>query len=415
MGGVNVYISTVSMDAIAGRRVVVTGQQVGLFLGPLYTLHKAWTAIALARSLDAVPVFWLQTEDHDWPEIDHTAIPGDGPPVLRLAQPDPEARISVSERRCGPDIERLHAELESALGSLPYADETLSLLRRHYVPEASVSAAFAGVLAEIFEAEGLVILDPRSPDFAPQTVAVHRRAITDAAAIAEALSAAGPGQVPIRPGAPLSFFHPDGPDGPRYRLHPEGDGYRLAGRDLTISAEALLAALDAEPRCFSTSALLRPLLQDTALDTVAYVGGPGEGRYYAQLAPLYAHFGRPAPRFEARGRYRWITPRTARALKRAGLTPDDCSGDRDTLIRRMAGSEASGLEARVQDHLAAAISELKDAGADLDPGTLKTIDKAADSSAKTLSKAVSRITRALGQRDEVRVAAMDTALLALSP
>src|SRR5665213_563986 len=165
-----------NLEALARGQtaVVATGQQVGLFLGPLYSFYKAASAIAVARALEAeagvrtVPLFWLQTEDHDFAEIASCQVAGaDGAPLI-LALGDgagdeavDEARVSVAQRRLGPEVEALLDTLSETLRPSPAATETLALLRAHYTTGRSLAGAFAGLLGALFAEEGLLIFDPR--------------------------------------------------------------------------------------------------------------------------------------------------------------------------------------------------------------------------------------------------------------
>jgi bacillithiol biosynthesis cysteine-adding enzyme BshC len=341
-------------DLRRGAAAVVTGQQVGLFLGPLYTLYKAATAIAVARALAAetgrpvVPVFWLQTEDHDLPEIAACHVSCAGGESLDLALPAPPGdRISIAHRTLPPDVEGCLEALRAALAHLPHGEAHVARLARHYRPGAGWARAFAGVLAELFAAEGLVLIDPRDPALGSDAEPVHRQAILRAAPIAEALAsrvaaieAAGfEAPVHVRRGAPLSFFHPRGASGPRYRLEPADGGFAEVGGSGTHSPSALLAALAADPLAFSTSALLRPILQDTLLPTAAYVGGPGEVAYFAQLGPLYAEYGLPMPVVVPRARFRVVDEGTRRLLDRLRLDPDDTLAPEDALLARCQAPE----------------------------------------------------------------------------
>jgi bacillithiol biosynthesis cysteine-adding enzyme BshC len=321
----------------AGACAAVTGQQTGLFLGPLYTLYKAASAIRLARWLTerwnapVVPVFWLQTEDHDAAEIAtcHVARGGDTP--LTLTLPVEEDPVSVAHRVLPDDTSLVLAELADAVARLPHGDEHVALLSRYYRPGAGWGSAFAGVLASLFAREGLVFVDPRDPALAPLAAPVHRRALTQSASIAQALvertdtlEASGfHAGVHVRPGAPLSFFHPDGASGPRCRLVQAPGGFTLAGGARTRTLPELLQDLDRDPASFTTSALLRPILQDTWLPTIAYIGGPAEVAYFAQLKPVYDLFDVAMPIVVPRAQLRLVERSTRLALARRGLTAEE--------------------------------------------------------------------------------------------
>jgi bacillithiol synthase len=332
-----------------GAAAVVTGQQVGLFLGPLYTIYKAASAIVLARVLSAetgtpvVPVFWLQTEDHDLPEISTCGVPGPARCEMIAAPIEAENRVSIAHRTLPAEIAGCLDRLRDALGEGPLAQAHLERLGRHYRAGAPWAAAFAGVLAELFAPEGLVVIDPRDPTLAALVAPIHARALDDADAIAAGLIArAGELEregrsipIHVRPGAPLSFFHPDGAQGPRVRLEPVAGGFAEVGGGAVHTAGELHAALRDDPRRFSTSALLRPIVQDTLLPTVAYVGGPSEVAYFAQLAPLYRAFGLALPFAVPRARFRIVDPRTGKLLARLGLTARDAELSEPALLARL--------------------------------------------------------------------------------
>ncbi len=335
----------------SGAAAVVTGQQVGLFLGPLYTLCKAASAIVIARALAAeagvpvVPIFWLQTEDHDVVEIATCEVAADTRCEAVSIDVDPENRVSIAHLGLPDAVDDALARLQALIGTGPNAASHLERLRRHYRPGARWSDAFAGVLAELFASEGLVIIDPRDPMLAPHTASIHARAIEDAESIAGALSARCQEleqsgrvvHVHVRPGAPLSFFHPDGAEGPRVRLEPATTVgcFVEVGSGRVHDRSALLAALAADPRRFSTSALLRPIVQDTLLPTAAYVGGPAEVAYFEQLPPLYRAFDRALPLVIERGHFRIIDERARRLLERLGVTSTDLerTSEQDLLVR----------------------------------------------------------------------------------
>ncbi|MCP3100305.1 bacillithiol biosynthesis cysteine-adding enzyme BshC [Myxococcus sp. K15C18031901] len=425
-----------------GTVAVVTGQQVGLFLGPLFTLYKAASAIVAARTLQeetgrpCVPVFWLQTEDHDLPEVDHcfVASAAGAPRRVSLTHADAAtSRVPVAHRRLGDGVLTALECLRAELGREPRADEHLSLLERAYRPEATLAEAFTEVLASIFADEGLVFIDPRDPRLAPLAAPIHRLALRDAAAVSsalarqvEALTQAGfSEQVHIRPGSPLGFFSPDGVDGPRYRLDPAGpDTWSLVGhpRGATVTTRELSDWLEKEPLRFTTSALLRPLLQDTWLPTAAYVGGPGEVSYFAQLAPLYAHAKRPMPLVVPRARFRILDDRARRLLHKLGLTPDEAGGEREALLTRLSTRDAAqtyepaaSVEARLFGAFAAVLDPLGEPMLKLDPLLLDALKRTRGTVRAAVSRLAARYGRALALRDQVTTERLDRLRALLVP
>ncbi len=435
-----------NLEALAGGRtaVVATGQQVGLFLGPLYSFYKAASAVAVARALEAesgvrtVPVFWLQTEDHDFAEIASSTVAGaDGAPLkLALAtETADEARVSVAHRRLGAEVDDLIETLRETLRESPAATETLALLRTHYTPGRTFAAAFAGLLGALFAEEGLLILDPRVAPIASLAAPVYREAIAGAAEIEHrlderraALAAAGfDEQIPTRPGCALLFFHRGAATGPRFRLTrrpPPDSGWALSGSNEIVSSEAVADALACDPLRFSTSALLRPIVQDTLLPVAAYVGGPAEVSYFAQLGPIYDYFRMAPPLVVPRGRFLCLDARSRRLLSELSLAPGDLARPRAELLARLPGVRPLGapdpaaLAERARGEVASRVAEIADAVTAALPAD-QDLARAAAQTRATVARALDRLTgryaRRLAERDGISLARLGRLAAALAP
>jgi bacillithiol synthase len=410
--------------------VVATGQQIGLFLGPLYSFYKAASAVAVARALSAetgvpcVPLFWLQTEDHDFAEIQSCVVPDRQGEPLRLTLPDPgegDDRSSVAYRKLPAEVVGLLDRLAEALPPGEAASEALALLRTAYRPGRLMGAAFAEVMAELFADEGLLVLDPRRSEVAALAAPVYRACLEDSEAIAAALSARGRAldaagfseQVPVREHAALVFFHPDGPEGPRFRIERQPGAsaqWRLAGRSDVISQARLLEILAQEPLRFSTSSLLRPLVQDLLLPTVAYVAGPGEINYFGQLGPLYQRFELDPPLLVPRARFRCLDGRSRRDLAKLGLAPDDLALPIEKLAARLGADRPTGapdpdeLRARVASRIATEVEQIVGSVERAVPGLRREADRTRASLSYRLDRLISGYARALVERDEVLAA-----------
>ncbi|HMG22967.1 MAG TPA: bacillithiol biosynthesis cysteine-adding enzyme BshC [Kofleriaceae bacterium] len=423
-----------------GAAAVVTGQQVGLFLGPLYTLYKAASAVVLARALaertgaPVVPVFWLQTEDHDLPEIASVAVPGRTGPTALAVPVDAANRIAIAHCALPPEIDGCLDALTDALADGRPITQTgadhVARLRRHYRPGAAWADAFAGVLGELFAPEGLVMIDPREPALARAVAPVHARALADAAPIAAALIAndaelVGAGFKPavhVRPGAPLAFFHPDGAHGPRVRLEPapggDPDRFVECGRPQIHSRDELAAALAADPMRFSTSALLRPIVQDTLLPTAAYVGGPAEVAYFAQLPPVYRAFDRALPLVVPRARFRIVDERARRLLDRLGLAVGDAERPEAELLARLRGPGAGGgadVSARLLAPFTAAHGELAAKLGDAGPEIARALARTRGTVERALGKLAAKLERAALYQDAALVDAVRRLRALLAP
>jgi bacillithiol biosynthesis cysteine-adding enzyme BshC len=406
----------------AGAPAVVTGQQMGLFLGPLFTIYKAASAVRVARALaeawgePVVPVFWLQTEDHDAAEIAHVSVPSRHGAPLRLSVPvSAHERRSVGALPLPEEVAACTAHLREALAGLPHAEAHGARLEACYAAGKTWAGAFAQLLAQVFEGTGLVLVEPRDPALARHAATVHRRALGQATPLADALGERAAAliragfelPVHVRPGAPLCFFHPSGGAGPRFRLEGCAEGWREVGGAGLHTTDAVLRALEVDPLCCSASALLRPVIQDTLLPTVAYIGGPGEIAYFAQLAPLYAGLDVPMPLVVPRVRIRLIEAKARAALTRLGVTPADAALELDALLARAhahAGADAIPLRpADLSGDLLRAFSQALDAHAPAllaaGDGMQTAIDKTRRTVEMAVEKLSGRLEKALLHRD----------------
>lgn len=411
---------------------VVTGQQVGLFLGPLYTVMKALSAVRWAQRLEAesgvpvIPLFWLQTEDHDFEEVAQWRGPSgagtDGREIrVRLEAPADEARVPLGERRLPSDVKAAVASVMGRLGAGVDVDRLGGWLQAACRPGVGWGDAFTQLLTEVLRGLGLLVLDPRRPAIAAGALPVHRAALAGQAALregleqrAETLEDAGFAiRVPIRDEA-LPFFHPDGPGGPRFRAARAGAGWRLAGSDATISDAEVERWLAEAPLRWSTSALLRPIVQDTLLPVAAQVVGPGEVGYLAQCEPLWRAFELEPTMLIPRARVRLVEPWAQRLGHRWQVAPDRVGPSLDATLRAMA-PPAGPEPDRVRDALARgwrlARSELPELGSDVEP-SLSALDTKVDVHVQRFTRKYERIRQ---RRDEDRVAAAERLTSAFFP
>jgi bacillithiol biosynthesis cysteine-adding enzyme BshC len=426
-----------SLDALAtpGTACVVTGQQVGLFLGPLYTFYKAASAVACARALEreagvrVVPVFWLQSEDHDLEEIASCTVPRHGadPAVLRLEGAQATPRASVEHARLGPAIDGTLAALDDALGGLPHAADVMALVRAAYREGATVVDAFARLVASLFADEGLVVIDPRDPGVARLAAPTILRSLAEARAVdaaladrARALESAGfDVQVPVRPGVALAFVHESGAEGPRFRPSMDGDGFRLGGSGDRASLASIAARVERDPRAVSTSALLRPIVQDALLPTAAYLGGPGELAYYAEVAALYPLFGLEPPLLAPRARFRVVDDRARSRLARLGLAAADLEAPRDAILARLAPPDAAvrptALAADLLGPTLPRLDAFVEEAAALDPNLARRARRTRATIERAVSRLADRYRRDLAARDATAAGRVDRLRASLFP
>jgi bacillithiol biosynthesis cysteine-adding enzyme BshC len=313
-----------SLEKLArpGVVAIVTGQQVGLFSGPAYTVYKALTAIKIAGDLDArgtpaVPVFWLATEDHDLAEVDHAFVftASHEPVCLRARGPANNGTHPVG----GVIPEDLPlAELRTALEGLPFADEACAIVERAYRPGATMGAAFAALVRELFAPYNLLLIDPMDPAVRAVAAPFMAEAVVRMPELVGALIARNTeliargyhAQVLVDKQTSLVFLLDEGH---RVALR-HSSGEFVAPHHKWTAAELVARAAELSP-----NALLRPVVQDYLLPTAGYVGGPAELAYLAQSQVLYEKLlGRQPVAFPRAG-FTLLDQRAAKRMRRYNL------------------------------------------------------------------------------------------------
>jgi len=329
----------------SGADAVVTGQQVGLFGGPLFSVLKALTAIKLAgqataAGVDCIPIFWLATEDHDLEEVNHVSFLGFNAALKTLATPTAGTPESpVGRLVFGPEIEPVLQEVFELLGE----SEATALLRSSYGPGETFGSAFARLFARLFGDYGVILLDASDPDFHRIAEPIYASAIERARELDENVlardkeleSAGYHRQVKVTPASTLLFAMEDGA---RVAVHRRGNGKGddfLIGDERLSRAELLKRIHDA-PHNFSPNVLLRPVVQDFLLPTLAYTGGAAEVAYFAQAGVVYEKLlGRVTP-IVPRLSVTIVDQKAASLLLRYNLNVTDVFHDRETLRERLA-------------------------------------------------------------------------------
>lgn len=317
-----------------GALAAVTGQQVVLFGGPLFSILKALTAVKLAEQattagVDCVPVFWLATEDHDLAEVNHIALVSEhGAPERFQVDSHAVTDAPVGTVEFGPEIEPVVERAAGLLGD----SEAAMWLRESYRQGETLGSAYGRLFARLFADWGLILLDPSDREFHELAEPLFRAAIERAPEFDEALLARGKAieaagyhqQVKVTSATTLLFEVRDGARTVVRRKNNGGaNGHDFVVGEEKVSSESLLSRIDTAPESFNPNALFRPVVQDYLLPTLVYTGGAAEVAYFAQAAVVYEKLlGRVTPilpRFSAT----LVEPKPARILARYQLSLTD--------------------------------------------------------------------------------------------
>ena len=334
-----------NLERLAGGAVaVVTGQQVGLFSGPALTMYKALSAIRCAddmsrSGIEAVPIFWLATEDHDLAEVNESFwCTRNGLARYELAVDQRMVGRSVGPIALADEID---AVVQGATQTLdgPGAAEIADALRSSYAPSETFGSAFGKLLARILGGRGILLLDPLDARFDRLAASVYRGAIEATGELCQSLLARGVAleeagyhaQVKVTHDSTLLFYNVDGR---REALRTRPEGGFLAG-DLTLSKTELLELVERAPEAFTPSALLRPVVQDTILPTAAMIGGPAEIAYAAQSQIVYARLLGRTPAMLPRASFTIVEAPIARFLEQYDLDIRDVFRGRQHMRAKM--------------------------------------------------------------------------------
>ena len=406
-------VARASLEKLAHpqARVVVTGQQIGWLLGPTFTLSKAATAISLARRLDTperpvVPVFWMATQDHDVDEMDHAWVLGRDERLTRLTI-DVPAGPAVGRAALDPtDVAEARSALRRLDGPGEHADDVDALLAEA-CEGLRWSDGFARLMLRLFGDAGLLVVDPLDPAVAVLWRDALERELDDPGVSAAAITKAG-SRLAERGWPPLlgrgddasNLFVERPGGGDRTLLRHRGGALSLGGE--RVERATITAWLDDDPSAVTPAAGLRPVLQDAVLPTAAFVVGPGELRYVAQLKPVYEHHDVAMPLVWPRATATVLQPPVRRILDRHGLDWRRVMADPERaacelqLRRHGYGDTANGALAAIEE----AFGDLLEATRSLDPTLEGAVDRGRHHLDRTLVRLRERVGRSLVRQDD---------------
>lgn len=292
-----------NIDALLSENTfaIVTGQQLGILSGPLYTIYKIITAIKLSDllsdkfpELKFIPVFWLEGDDHDFDEVNWIKILDNENSLTKIIYDDgldnETNRGPMGNYQFDLIIENFIEKISSALRETEFKSDLISLIKKHFYAGATFRSAFVGIIKEFFDKRGLVIFDPQDIEVKDWLKNIFIKDVENYRFISEELILRSAkleefyhAQVKIKP---INLFYIE--DGGRYLIEPSGKEFRLKGKRKKFTIEQLSAEIISNPEKFSPNVILRPICQDFIFPTTYFVAGPSEICYHTQIYPYYA-------------------------------------------------------------------------------------------------------------------------------
>jgi bacillithiol biosynthesis cysteine-adding enzyme BshC len=412
---------------------VVSGQQAGLFTGPLYTIYKALSAVKLAgcltqRGTPAVPVFWIATEDHDFAEVATAEFIGCD---CRLASVNVETAMHaegapVGSVRLDASIDETVKRLLDVLPTTEFIPEIEKLLRETWSEGRGYGEAFARMMTRLVGRYGLILLDPLDPRFKTLAAPLYAEAAERAPEIAAALVARSReleeagyhAQVATSENAFPLFLHTE--DGARHAVIRADEGaYKVKNMRGQFTREELAEMAGREPERFSPNVTLRAVVQDYLLPTVAYFGGAAEIAYFAQTAEVYRILNRPATPILPRASMTIVERRTWRTLERYGLSLSDLFEGLDSVLARVVeehlGSETAQTFDRTEESINRDLDTLQEQLRGVDPTLADALETGRRKIKHQLEGLRTRFHRAQMGRDRAAHRQLERAFAALYP
>jgi bacillithiol biosynthesis cysteine-adding enzyme BshC len=394
---------------------VVSGQQAGVFGGPLYTLLKAVTAIQLAarvraeQATPAVAVFWVDAEDHDWSEI-RTAGVLDGELAFRqitVGIVEGAGTRPIASLVFDAGIDAALSDLDAALAPSDFKAEVMAAIRRRFQAGAGVATAFAGFLDDLLGRHGLIVFESGDADAKPLVAGVFEHELEHPGLTARLARAAAatmtrlghePQVEPADDSVALFYLDHDA----RKPIKNRQAG--LAVGDEIRPADNLRAEARAHPERFSPSVLLRPVVQDKLFPTVCYVAGPSELAYQAQLSDVYRQFGVEQPLLFPRASATLLDSAAARFLERSRLPLEALQAQDEAALNRFLESQLPpALEKTFEEtdrQVAERAALLKSAVVSVDPTLTGAVDTTLDRMRETLKTLQGKIIQAVKRKDD---------------
>jgi len=415
-----------------GGWVVTTGQQPGLFGGPLYNAYKALTVVRVAEALErrlakpVLPLFWVGSEDHDWEEANHTVVVGVDNELHEpvLPPPHPEVRPSIHRVLADARIEELREAFLACLPQTDFSAPYFALLREAAVEGSTLAGGFRHIMEHLLGRFGLLFTDAAEPALKRASAPALRRELEDAEALEAVLAetdrrlqAAGYGlQVSLMEGGVNLFLESETG---RERIYRENDGFRLRTSGTELSAADVLARAEADPSVLSPNVFLRPVVESTVFPTLAYVAGPGEMAYYAQLRDYFAAHGIRMPVIHPRFGATAVEAKIRKVLDKFGLDVPaldrpfhEIAGD---VTREEVPPEVRRALGGLRGALGKGVGELEAAVKVVDPTLKGPVQHVRNQAFAALDDVERKVVHALKRENEIALAQLEKAQLHLFP
>ncbi len=412
---------------------IVTGQQLGILGGPLYTFYKIITAIKLASSLSEryaeynfVPVFWLEGDDHDLEEVSHINFVNDKNELLKLnygeVNPDDEIKVSVGNIKFNNSISTFFEELSKNLRDTEFKEPLLTKLKSFYKEGKTYRESFSELIFWLFDEYGLVMFNPQDNEIKSLLKPIFKKEIKEFRTHTEKLVNVSArleeiyhAQVKVKP---INLFY--GNEEGRFSIEPMDEGgYRLKRKKKKFTNEEILSEIENNPQYFSPNVLLRPICQDYILPTAFYIGGPSEISYFAQVMKIYSLFNIEPPYIYPRSSATIVEKNINSILEKYNLSVVDIFTDIEKLksmvVEEISATSMEDVFNKAQHDIDLTLDNLKEKLFVIDKTVAETTVKYREKIFHYLNELKDKSKDSQAKKHEITLRQIDKASVALYP
>lgn len=396
---------------------VVTGQQVSLYGGPLFTVYKIITAIITADKLSnefgkkVIPVFWIADEDHDYAEVSSISVPNGDQTAEYALKRDNAVQNRVVEKMLNESLNDLKGKIRENLPDTDFSFGLWALLDQCYNSEETFGSSFGKLILKIFGKHGLILAGSNHDSIKRLVVEPLVRSVKSSSVHQQTLKNTTESltehsyhsQVTVQSS---NLFH-IGKDGSRLKLQNEGDKWILDDNEKSWSTEELIRDIETSPEKFSPNVFLRPIIQNHILPVISYVAGPGEIAYYAQMRAYHHQFDIGMPVITPRISATLIESSIDRIVDKLPFSIQDYVDRIEDLEKDFLNkSDTPDLEylfkswkKSITDHSKDSISKVSD----IDPTLKKSADKTVTQFFTELDKLKGKLYRSIKESEKVQI------------
>jgi bacillithiol biosynthesis cysteine-adding enzyme BshC len=415
-----------------GGYVVTTGQQPGLYGGPLYSIYKALTAVRLAEALEerlgkpVLPVFWVASDDHDWVEANHADVITVDNELRRfqIDTPDPGRAPALHRIELPAQADEVLDAFCAVLPDTEFSGEFVSLIRDGYRSGRTLPDGFHALMQGALGRFGLYFTDAADPTVKEGSRELLLGELEDSARFEDVLRATAHQlelqgydlQVPILEGGVNLFL--EGSAG-RERLYREEGRFRLRGSGEYLDVVEIRARVERDPLALSPNVLLRPVVESRVFPTLAYVGGPGEMAYFAQLRGYFEAHGIEMPIVFPRWAATVVETKIRKVLDKFGMALPGLSRPFHEIASEIAREEVPAdvraAIGQLRGALGTGVSELQRAASAVDPTLKGPVQHLRSQAFGALDDVEKKVTAAVKREREITLSQLEKAQLHLYP